>query len=925
MVASACVVVWVVSGYETTVTQLGSTAAEYLGRYDLFLVPDTPRNAVVAPGLRAALRQDPAVAEIEPVTQTPARVLNPEAGGPMGEPGASRPEGKAEGKPPAGPGAFGGRRGRMGSPPALVGTDARQAPYTLTEGRWIDSRHGERREAVISNGLAQQLDVTVGAPILLIVGTKEYRLTVIGICAQIPAAAAAPTAGVGRRGSTAGPASAAVYVPLALASQLLRQPAQINLVQIKLKPGTDQAAFRTAWLPRLAAAQPPALLLSADDIRAEIEEAQATASARRQAWAATGISLLAAVFIIFTTLSMGVHERVRQLAILRAVGLTRGQVAGLVFGEGLLLALLGWGGGLAAGWGLLALASHAKPEAFPHGVSLGFWCVALSGMSAFCGTLLAAIIPAWQATRVAPLEAMTPRRRSPAAPGRLLLASLVGVLLVAVNPLLVFVTPISSAKQFAIFEAIGCVCMAVGFLLLAPVAIVAAEAVCAPLLGRLLGVDRRLLVAQLASNLGRTLGTTAALTIGLGLYVAIRIWGYSMLQPFLPGDWAPEAMVSFVSGLPDGEIEAVCHACGVRAGQCLPLAVEQPRLAGDITGSRRQTSITQQDNVVLVGLAPQLAFGGASPMLRVEFTQGDRAEVVARLRSGRSCVVPDYFARTTGLGVGDRFAMVPPEKPEQPVEYTIAGVASLPGSHMLTKMSGLRRRSGRMAALVFAERDTVRRDFALPTTQFFWFNVDPAANQESLRMALRLIADRNRDAFTPHGMQADAASPGGRPGQALRILRSVDVRANLQTRTEGILWLMSQIPLITLLVTSLGVVNTVLASVRARRWELGVLRAVGVTRWGLFAMILAEGLLIGLVACGLSLAFGVMAGWCGTGVSQHVSFFGGLNTPLLVPWSRLALGFGLTMALCLAAAVGPAIAVGRAEPLRLLQTGRATM
>ena len=120
-------------------------------------------------------------------------------------------------------------------------------------------------------------------------------------------------------------------------------------------------------------------------------------------------------------------------------------------------------------------------------------------------------------------------------------------------------------------------------------------------------------------------------------------------------------------------------------------------------------------------------------------------------------------------------------------------------------------------------------------------------------------------------------------------------------------------------------VNTIMASVRARRWELGVLRALGITRWAMFRMILAEGLLIGMVACVVSLAFGVMAGWCGTGISQYVSFFGGMATPLVVPWSKLALGFSVTLALCLTAALWPAISTGRTDPLRLLQEGRAAM
>ncbi|NLF19397.1 MAG: hypothetical protein GX595_19385, partial [Lentisphaerae bacterium] len=73
------------------------------------------------------------------------------------------------------------------------------------------------------------------------------------------------------------------------------------------------------------------------------------------------------------------------------------------------------------------------------------------------------------------------------------------------------------------------------------------------------------------------------------------------------------------------------------------------------------------------------------------------------------------------------------------------------------------------------------------------------------------------------------------------------------------------------------------------------------------------------------LAFGLWAGWCGTGLSQYVSFFGGLETPLVIPWGSLAVGFAGTLALCLAAALWPAFSSGRAEPLTLLQSGRGAM
>ena len=224
------------------------------------------------------------------------------------------------------------------------------------------------------------------------------------------------------------------------------------------------------------------------------------------------MSLLAALFIIFTTLSMGVHERVRQFAVMRAVGLTRFQVARVIAAEGLILALIGWGGGLAAGWGLLTIIGNAKPDLFINGASLGSWCVILTGVSAFGGALVASILPAWQATSVQPLEAMSPRRSVRPSMRLSALAGGAGLALIAVNPLLVYVMPITDAARYGVYEALGCTSMALGFLLLAPLAIIVTEVALGPWIARLMGLEPRLLRSQLSSNLWRTLGTTAALT-----------------------------------------------------------------------------------------------------------------------------------------------------------------------------------------------------------------------------------------------------------------------------------------------------------------------------------------------------------------------------------------------------------------------------
>lgn len=65
--------------------------------------------------------------------------------------------------------------------------------------------------------------------------------------------------------------------------------------------------------------------------------------------------LFSCVFIIFTTLSIGVSERTRRLALMRALGMSRMQIALLIVGEGLFLCIPALLGGLAAGFCLVYL------------------------------------------------------------------------------------------------------------------------------------------------------------------------------------------------------------------------------------------------------------------------------------------------------------------------------------------------------------------------------------------------------------------------------------------------------------------------------------------------------------------------------------------------------------------------------------------
>jgi putative ABC transport system permease protein len=941
IVAAATVVVWVVSGYDSLVKKFDEFADQYLGRYALVVLPKAADTAaednsfvaeppVLSAKLIDALRADPAVAAVDLVFQTRARIEKADAGKENAEERPAAP--RAEGRKKTSGASNGPPGGGMFRAPMLVGTDAAEPPYAMVEGQWIEARSASG--AAITSGAAKQLKVRVGDEVIVSSrASKPQRLKIVGIVEQRQPL---PTAGVviglpASRGPPLmrGPAGAALYVPTKVAEQITGKPAPAHFAGVVLKPGAKLAEFKTHWDARLSKESLPAEMQSLAEVEAELDESHTSEHVRSQAWSATGISLLAALFIIFSTLSMGVDERVRQFALLRAIAFTKAHVALMIAIESTLMGLIGWAGGLTAGWLLLKWVATARPELFPVGTALGTWCIALSGLCAVGGALAAAILPAWKATRVSPLDAMS------GATGKATSSfswplTILGAALVLVNPLVVFWIPMQDTARYLVSAALGCTSMAVGFVLLTPLAIRVTERFLGPLVARLLGLNPQLIRLQLSTNTWRTLGTAVALTLGLGLFVSMQVWGYTMLAPFTPGDWTPQMIVGLTPlGVPDSEIDAVRHVPGVDPARCVPLAAEQVKFLNDVTGAKTRASSSRQDNCVMLGVDAHQALGGADPLFDFRFVEGSRAEAIEKLKQGRYCLVPDHFQRESGLGVGDKFAVRLNHAPQQSVEYEIAGVVNMNGWHWMSKVGVRNHGGGRSAGLMFAPFEQVRQDFAVDRVSFFWMDLDGTQTEEQIKASLQTIADRNFEARAARQRRTGPGEfailgRGGRGYTATVNVRTVaGVRAQMRERADGIIWMLSQLPLVTLAVTSLGVVNTVLASIRARRWDMGVMRAIGVTRFMLFRMIIVEALLVGLVACLLSLGFGALAGYCGVGITRYVNVRGGQLTHLVIPWGHVLLGFGLTLGLCLLAALWPAIRAGRMQPLRLLQEGRA--
>lgn len=250
--------------------------------------------------------------------------------------------------------------------------------------------------------------------------------------------------------------------------------------------------------------------------------------------------------------------------------------------------------------------------------------------------------------------------------------------------------------------------------------------------------------------------------------------------------------------------------------------------------------------------------------------------------------------------------------PQQTIELTVAAVVDLPDWQALARNSGSLMRQS-VETVLFVTPAMVKDSFQGKEFQNYWFNLtkpeDFAAVETQVQAIARAAAEENReaDALARRDMIRTMA------GATVASVESVN--GSLMARSGSVIGMMTKMPLIMLFISTIAILNTMIVSVFTRRWEMGVLRAYGVTRGGLIRLILAESVLIGFCAIVMSFLFGVFYSW----LLIHVtSMFGIVTPPLIIPWSKIGFGFGLAVLICLAASLYPAFLTGLKEPVELL-------
>jgi putative ABC transport system permease protein len=649
---------------------------------------------------------------------------------------------------------------------------------------------------------------------------------------------------------------------VATAQALFDKEGQFDSISVAAAPGVSPAELIRAIEPVLPSSAEVKTAAELADAAAKDIERDASA-VRYVLFGFGGIALFVGAFVILNTLSITVAQRTREFATLRTLGASRRQVLRSVLLEGLLLGLFASVVGLFLGLGLavgmdaiFAALGIELPEA---GTVFARRTVIVSLLVGTTITLLASLVPALRATRVPPIAAVRegatlPRSRlAPLAPWIALATIALGVAAFAYG---LFAGGLG-AKEVLLLLALGCLALFVGVALIASRLVRPLAALVGWPAGRLGGPAGKLARANAVRNPGRTAATAAALMIGLALVTFVAVLG-QVIKTSFASDTDRIVQADYLLTAKDG-----FSSLPVRAGETL----------ASVPGVEVVSSV-RTDNVLVLGEEQPVAGVDPATIAKVsELTWARGSDDVLAGLAGDRAVVHEDFAKEHDLGVGTRFGLTTGQGKRLEVEVTgIFAEAAVPAP----------------VAISVAAFDG---SFARPQDAITFVNVrgDASAAQTN-------ALDRAVGRFPDADVQTKSAYVQNRTGDFSTFLNVV----------YGLLAL-------SVVVSLFGMVNTLVLSVFERTRELGMLRAVGMTRRQARRMVRHESVITALIGAALGMPLGVFLAGLVTVALRDEGLKFSLPAATLVVFGLVAVTAGVL------AAILPARRASRLNVLEALQ------
>lgn len=572
------------------------------------------------------------------------------------------------------------------------------------------------------------------------------------------------------------------------------------------------------------------------------------------------IALFVGAFIISNTFSMLVAQRTRELGLLRAVGASRGQVLRSVLLEALVIGVIGSVVGLGLGVGvaqLLRVLMNAIGAAMPSGELAFEGRTVLAAFAVGIGvTVVAALLPARRASRISPVDAISEHLRPEAGTRRRRL--LVGSALAVAGVALLAAGLTGSADPPVLFVGLGFVSI---FLATVPLGAFISgplvRLVGAPL-PRLFGTAGRLSRLNAQRNPRRTSATAGALMIGLAMVSTFTVLGSSLKE-------------SFASSIE--ESFGADYVLGT--DNFMPISTDLAARVAEVDGVG--TVGTIRWGVAKFGEGDGKDWISAvqpevlDSLMTVEMVEGSSEAL-----SDDQLLISTMVAEAEGWQVGQQL----------PAEYAATGASTivLGGVYEPNPMAG----DYLISTALYDRSFSTRLDSGV-LLQFA-----DGADVEATTSALEgvLVAFPNVD-----------------------MLDLQEFTAVQQGFVDGILAMVTALLALAVVIAMFGIINTLALAVFERTHEIGLLRAVGMSRRQLRRMVRLESVLISLFGAVVGLLMGTAFGWAVVSALRDLGV-----SDLDVPVGRLLLFVVVAALVGVIAAVWPARRAARMDILGAIAT-----
>ena len=587
------------------------------------------------------------------------------------------------------------------------------------------------------------------------------------------------------------------------------------------------------------------------------------------------VAMFVGSFIIMNSFAMSVRQRVKEFALLRAVGASPGSVFGIVFLQAVVIGIIGSALGVAAGAGLLAgLAKLLDNMGMPllEGTGLTAPIIVISLVVGLAVTIIGALMPAREAALTHPVEAM--RGVSGSREKSLVLRTIIGGLLLAAGAAAVAAAWVNEdLEQRQLIMGLGAGGVVLGLLIVSPTLARPVVAVLG-LPFRMLRPSGRLALRNIVHNPRRTANTSGALMVGMALVCA----GATLAASF-NASTADEIDRSLKADL--------LVQPATMSSSNTKLSSEKAKELAAIDGVKETSSYTLYVNAVT---KPDGSQNPAATSLVIDPATYSSAYDIRVTSGSLSDLDATHVAvnKNENLKMGDKVTLT---GPNGSVEATVGAIVDPKG------IGGTYFYSPKVAAAVgswTSPGTSTDPDHVLDAPLGMLLTLEDGANLDTVRhKAEDIVADTYQYSVNDANQLSDKV--GQRINQMLAVL-------------YGLLGL-------SIVIAILGIVNTLVLSVSERTREIGLMRAVGLGKTQLAGEIITESVLTSLYGTVLGGATGVVL----AAALKKILEDQGL-TSLSIPWNQMVGMLALSVVVGIIAALWPALRASRLPVLDAIAT-----